>query len=96
MVKPLGSTDLMIATAVLLVAVPLTYYGYRGRIDTWTLRMTDINPLYWLFRWRSRSQPSAETDTAFVRFFWRLNLVLLVGYIFSLAVWAIDLFIMRR
>ena len=86
MVKPLGATDLMIATAVLLVAVPLTYYGYHGRLDTWTLRMTDINPLYWLFRWRYRSQPSAETDTAFVRFFWRLNLVLLVGYIFSLAV----------
>ena len=94
--KPLGVTDLMIATAVLVVAVPLTYFGYRGRLDTFTLRMTDINPLYWLFRWRYRSLPRATADSAFVRFFWRLNVVLLIGYVLSLAAWAIDLFILRR
>jgi hypothetical protein len=96
MVKPLGVTDLMIATALLVVAVPLTYFGYRGRLDTFTLRMTDINPLYWLFRWRYRSQPRATADSAFVRFFWRLNVVLLIGYVLSLAAWAIDLLILRR
>jgi hypothetical protein len=96
MVKPLGVTDLMIATALLVVAVPLTYFGYRGRLDTFTLRMTDINPLYWLFRWRYRSLPRATADRAFVRFFWRLNVVLLIGYVLSLAAWAIDLFILGR
>ena len=92
MVTPLGIKDFVIATALLVVAAPMVYFGCRGALDTFTLRVTDINPLYWFFRWRHRTQPREETDRAFVRFFWRLNLVLVIGYALTLIPWAIQLF----
>jgi hypothetical protein len=76
MVTTFGVKDFVIATAVLLVAAPMVYFGCRGSLDTFTLRVTDVNPLHWFFRWRYRGQPRELTDRAFIRFFWRMNLAL--------------------
>jgi hypothetical protein len=54
--------------------------------------MMDINPLYWSFRWGQRGRPRSAADKAFVRFFWRMNLVLLFAYTAALVFWGIQLF----
>ena len=58
--------------ALLLCSAIFIYFGWRGKLETFTLRMSDLNPLYWYFRRRYRGQPVALADRAFLRFLWSL------------------------
>ena len=64
---------------LLLLGAVLIYFGWRGTLDTFTLRVSDINPMYWFFRWRHRGQPSGVADRAFLRFLWSLFTILWVA-----------------
>jgi hypothetical protein len=79
MVATFIAPEVGIMAALLLLSAVFIYFGWRGILDTFTLRVSDINPVYWFFRWRYRAQPRAVADRAFLRFLWSLFTVLWVA-----------------
>ncbi|MEP6811005.1 MAG: hypothetical protein ABI992_12240 [Chthoniobacterales bacterium] len=65
--------------ALLAFGAIFIYFGWRGTLDAFMLRMSDLNPVYWYFHWRYRGQPAFLADRAFLRFFWRMWSVLWVA-----------------
>ena len=68
-----------IMAALLVFGALLIYFGWRGTLDAFALRASDLNPLYWLFRWRYRCRSVAVADRAFLRFLWSLLTLLWVA-----------------
>jgi hypothetical protein len=94
MVATLSPQEFGIMAALLLFGAIFIYFGWRGTLDTFTLHMSDLNPLYWYFRWRHRGQP-AVADRAFLRFFWWLFTVLWIATAIRTLVDAVIVFLHR-
>jgi hypothetical protein len=96
MVTSSDAMDFALASALLVAASPVVYFGYRGKLDGLVIPAFDINPFYWLFRRRHRDKPLPEVNKAFAHAFWLVNVVFLVVCAIGMVDWGISLFISRH
>lgn len=89
MIATLTPQEFGIMAALLAGSAIFIYLGWRGTFNIFTLRLSDLNPMYWFFRWRYRGQPGGLADRAFLRFLWSLFTVLWVATLIRTLIQAI-------